>query len=63
MQDVPAILTPQRIPAERFSDAEAALARLALIYDTHTSFLREQFRAFLKAGTLPSGCGPLTRRC
>jgi len=48
------MLTPKRIPAERFSDAEAALARLALIYDAHTAFLREQFREFLKVGTLPA---------
>ncbi len=37
------VLTPKRIPTERFRDAEAALARLELIYDTHTAFLRDQF--------------------
>ena len=47
------VLTPKRIPTERFRDAEAALARLELIYDTHTAFLRDQFRDLLKTGTLP----------
>lgn len=36
------VLTPKRIPTERFRDADAALARLQLIYDTHTAFLRDQ---------------------
>jgi AMP nucleosidase len=54
MPEQPAILTPPRIPAERFADAEAALARLALIYDTHTAFLRDQFRDLLRNGTLPA---------
>ena len=47
------VLTPKRIPTERFRDAEAALARLELIYDTHTAFLRDQFARLLKTGTLP----------
>lgn len=42
------VLTPKPIPAERFRDAEAAVERLALIYDTHTAFLREQFARILK---------------
>ena len=53
MPERPAMLTPKRIAAERFSDAEAALARLALIYDAHTAFLRDQFIELLRAGTLP----------
>ena len=52
--DQNALLTPKRIPAERFRDAEAALARLELIYDTHTAFLRDQFGKLLKKGTLPA---------
>ena len=48
--DQNAVLTPKRIPTERFRDAEAALARLELIYDTHTAFLRDQFEKLLKNG-------------
>ena len=53
MPDPGLITTPTRIPAERFDDAEAAFARLELIYDTHTAFLREQFQRLLREGTLP----------
>ena len=38
---------PEPIPSELFNDAEAALARLCLIYDAHSSFLREKFKALL----------------
>ena len=36
---------PKRIAAEHFDDADAAVARLELIYDTHTAFIRERFAA------------------
>ena len=39
---------PKRIAAEHFDDAEAAVARLELIYDTHTAFIRERFAALLR---------------
>src|SRR5688500_13399964 len=52
-RDQNAVLTPKRIPTERFRDAEAALVRLELIYDIHTAFLRDQFRDLLQTGTLP----------
>jgi len=54
MPDFVPITTPRRIPAERFYDAEAAFARLELIYDTHTAFLREQFQRLIRDGTLPA---------
>ncbi len=54
MPELPPIITPERIPAEQFRDAEAALARLELIYDTHTAFLRDKFEEFLRTGTLPA---------
>jgi AMP nucleosidase len=46
------ILSPPRIATERFTDAEAAVARLELIYDTHTAFLRDQFAKLLRDGHL-----------
>jgi AMP nucleosidase len=39
---------PQPIPAERFDDAEAAVARLELIYDRHTAFIRDRFAQLLR---------------
>ena len=39
---------PPPIPAERFDDAEAAVARLELIYQRHTAFIRERFAELLK---------------
>ncbi len=47
------MIFPERIPRERFDDAEAAVDRLALIYDQHTAFLREQFAKLLEVGHLP----------
>ena len=47
------MMTPKRIPAKRFRDAELALARLERIYDVHTEFLREKFAELLRSGTLP----------
>ena len=41
------LMTPKRIATERFDDAEAAVTRLELIYDTHTAFLRDKFAEFL----------------
>ena len=46
------IQTPPRIATERFDDAEAAVERLELIYETHTAFLRDQFAKLLKRGHL-----------
>ena len=39
---------PKPIPFESFHDAEAAVDRLELIYDTHTAFIRERFAELLK---------------
>jgi AMP nucleosidase len=39
---------PKRIASEHFTDAEKAVARLELIYDTHTAFIRDRFAALLK---------------
>jgi len=47
------LLTPKRIARQRFDNAEAAVERLRLIYDTHTAFLREQFAELLARGSLP----------
>jgi AMP nucleosidase len=44
---------PVAIPPERFDDADAAVARLSLIYDRHTAFIRERFADLLAAGSLP----------
>ncbi len=46
------LLTPKRIARQRFDNAEAAVERLGLIYDTHTAFLREQFAELLASGSL-----------
>ena len=43
---------PAPIPPERFDDAEAAVARLELIYDRHTAFIRERFADLIKTGSL-----------
>jgi len=43
---------PAPIPPERFDDAEAAVARLELIYEKHTAFIRDRFAALLKKGSL-----------
>src|SRR6202035_1546958 len=43
---------PEPIPPERFNDAEAAVARLELIYEKHTAFIRERFDVLLKKGSL-----------
>ncbi|MBN9023277.1 MAG: AMP nucleosidase, partial [Rhizobiales bacterium] len=53
MPETFSIATPDPIRAERFHDAEAALARLELIYDTNTAFLRDQFQRLIRDGTLP----------
>ena len=50
MQNGAAFLTPPRLPAEQFTDAHAAVARLNQIYRRNTAFLREHFEAFA-AGT------------
>jgi AMP nucleosidase len=46
------IKTPKRIARESFDDADEAVARLELIYDAHTEFLREQFALLLKTKQL-----------
>jgi AMP nucleosidase len=46
MQNNAAILTPPRLPAEQFTDAHEAVARLDQIYRRNTAFLREYFEAF-----------------
>ena len=43
---------PAPIPTERFDDAEAAVARLEMIYDKHTAFIRDRFAQLLKKGNL-----------
>src|SRR5215813_2335746 len=43
---------PEPIPTERFDDADAALARLELIYDKHTAFIRERFEELVHKGRL-----------
>jgi AMP nucleosidase len=44
--------TPEPFPTESFNDADAALARIAEIYERNTAFLRTQFEAYL-AGSPP----------
>ena len=44
---------PRPIAFEAFDDAEAAVARLELIYDLHTAFIRERFDALLQSKHLP----------
>ena len=44
---------PKPIAFEAFDNAEAAVARLELIYDTHTAFLRDRFDALLKGKRIP----------
>jgi AMP nucleosidase len=43
---------PKRIATERFDDAEGALARLELIYECHTAFIRERFDRLLRGKPL-----------
>jgi AMP nucleosidase len=43
---------PKPIAFEPFDNEEAAIARLELIYDEHTAFIRERFAALLKQGRL-----------
>jgi AMP nucleosidase len=45
---------PESMPAERFAEAEAAVARIEAIYHRNAGFLRDSFRAWL-AGTLREG--------
>jgi AMP nucleosidase len=50
--DVNLFDSPKRLPFQRFTDADAAVERLELIYDTHTAFIRDRFEAVLK-GKMP----------
>ncbi len=52
MQERAPFLSPTHLPTERFTDARAAVARLAHIYRRNTSFLREQFEAFAAGAPL-----------
>jgi AMP nucleosidase len=49
-----ATVTPEPVATAEFTDADAAVARIAEIYDRNTAFLREHFEAFL-GGAAPSG--------
>jgi AMP nucleosidase len=46
--DADAVDRPKPIPFESFEDADAAVARLEEIYDSHTAFIRDRFAALLK---------------
>ena len=46
------ILSPKRIAAEAFTDAAAAVARLAEIYERNVSFLRTAFEAYVRGEPL-----------
>jgi AMP nucleosidase len=52
MQDGLPLLTPPPLPAERFTDAKAAVERLEHIYRRNTQFLREHFEAFAAGAPL-----------
>lgn len=49
------ILTPTSGPSERFSDAEAAVDRLAQLYDEAAEFLRDHFLKAMADGRRPEG--------
>src|SRR5262245_12460621 len=51
---MPSFLTPEPIATKRFTDAKAAVAQLAHIYERNTAFLRQHFAAWL-SGTAPPG--------
>ena len=46
------ILSPQRIATEAFTDAAAAVARLAEIYERNVGFLRDAFEAYIRGEPL-----------
>src|SRR6266403_574640 len=46
------ILSPKRIASEAFTDAAAAVARLAEIYERNVSFLRTAFEAYVRGEPL-----------
>ena len=46
------ILSPKRMAAEAFTDAAAAVARLAEIYERNVSFLRAAFEAYVRGEPL-----------
>jgi hypothetical protein len=46
------IRSPKRIAAESFTDAAAAVARLAEIYERNVSFLRTAFEAYVRGEPL-----------
>lgn len=48
------IVQPPRIATERFSDADAAVARIEEIYERNTAFLRQHFEADLAGKAPPS---------
>lgn len=46
--DADSVDRPKPIPFESFTDADAAVARLEEIYDSHTAFIRDRFAALLR---------------
>ena len=46
------VLTPHPFATEAFTDATAAVARLAEIYDRNTRFLRDRFEAYVNGEPL-----------
>src|SRR5262245_29845868 len=52
MSALPGILSPPPIRPETFTDAAAAVTRLAEIYERSTSFLREHLEAYLNGKPL-----------
>ncbi|WP_284165764.1 AMP nucleosidase [Frigidibacter sp. SD6-1] len=54
MTPAPSILLPNMPPAESFTDAEAAVARLEALYAQSSQFLMEKFRATLQGHRPPA---------
>ena len=50
----PALLTPQPVATEAFTDAAAAVGRLEDIYERNTQFLRDRFEAYANGEALPT---------
>ena len=48
--------TPQRIAAESFTDADAAVVRLIEIYERNTRFLRDGFEAYVNGEVVRREC-------
>jgi AMP nucleosidase len=52
MQTVQNMLSPRRIAPEAFTEASAAVARIAEIYQRNTGFLRDRFEAYARGEAL-----------